>query len=560
MAFPKTNLNKNLAILIFGILLIFSVWLMFSTFGYDPRTNTILIAPKLWSDFGAHIPLIRSFSLGANLDRLIHFSPVISPLFPGEPIRYHFLFYAIVGILEKLGLRLDFALNLPSTVGFFGLLVMIYLIAKVLFQSRKAAFLSILLFLFNGTLAFIYFFRLHPQSLNSVTDIVRNSGFPAFGPWDGKLVSAFWNLNIYTNQRHLAFSYALGLLVIYLLLIHKLNPTFRKNIFTGILIGVIFGILVFMNLAAAAATGLFVVWFFILKKNVRLPLLISGLILIPVYFSWKYLTLPSGSITFNPAYLVAKPLSLGGILTYWIYNLGLYLVLIPCGLILSPKKTRHLLIIPLIILFVLPNLFQFSPDMINNHKFFNFFLIFGSMLASFVILRIFWLAKEAKRGIRVILSLIAVIFIILLTFSGVIDLFPIINDGRGRLTDIGANPDAQFFLNQTKTDSVVLNSTWFYHPASMSGRAIFNGYSYFAWSYGYNQTKREAIAVQIYRSTDLSSACSLLLANQINYVELSRQPESFIEPNPDLWINLPFVYENPESGLKIYNVKEICKL
>src|SRR4030042_3640834 len=102
--------HLRLIILIFCCLTI-SSYLMFRTFSYDTQTSSILIASKLWSDFSAHIPLIRSFSLGQN------WTPQY-PIFPGEPIRYHFLFYLLVGMLEKIGIRIDWALNIPSLIGF----------------------------------------------------------------------------------------------------------------------------------------------------------------------------------------------------------------------------------------------------------------------------------------------------------------------------------------------------------------------------------------------------------------------------------------------------------
>src|SRR3990167_9928810 len=79
--------------------LIFSFWLMWKIFYVSH--GSIFIAGKLWSDFGNHIPLIRSFSFGNNL-------PAEFPLFSGEPIRYHFIFYLLVGWLEKMGWRLDY--------------------------------------------------------------------------------------------------------------------------------------------------------------------------------------------------------------------------------------------------------------------------------------------------------------------------------------------------------------------------------------------------------------------------------------------------------------------
>ena len=94
-----------------------SYWLMNRTFQYHDQS--FVIASKLWSDFGAHIPLIRSFSFGHNW-------PPEYPTFPGEPIRYHYLFYLAVAGLEKIGVNLGLALNLLSAAGLTLLLFMIF--------------------------------------------------------------------------------------------------------------------------------------------------------------------------------------------------------------------------------------------------------------------------------------------------------------------------------------------------------------------------------------------------------------------------------------------------
>lgn len=188
---------------------IFSSWLMFSTFSYS--NGNMLITSKAWSDFASHIPLIRSFSFGDNF-------PIQYPLFSGPPIHYHFLFFLLAGVLEKIGFRIDFALNIPSIVGFTSLLLMIYFFAKKLFSSKTVGVLSVIFFLFNGSLSFLSFIKLHPLSNSFISEIMSNISFPSFGPYDQSIVSAFWNLNIYTNQRHLALSYAISLFLIYLVL------------------------------------------------------------------------------------------------------------------------------------------------------------------------------------------------------------------------------------------------------------------------------------------------------------------------------------------------------
>ena len=102
---------------------LFSIWLMFSTFAY--QAGELMIKTKLWSDFAAHLPLIRSFSFGKNF-------PPQYPQFASEPIRYHYLFYLLVGLLEKIGFNLAVALNGLSAIGMSLLLIMIYRYAKLL--------------------------------------------------------------------------------------------------------------------------------------------------------------------------------------------------------------------------------------------------------------------------------------------------------------------------------------------------------------------------------------------------------------------------------------------
>lgn len=512
---------KKLYFLVISILcLVFSAWLMWHTLSYNPATHTILVGGKYWSDFGGHLPLIRSFSKGRNW-------PPEYATFPGVPIHYHYIFYFFAGLLEKTGLRLDWALNLPSATGFFLLLVLIYLFSFRLFRRHLVSFLSVLFFLFNGSLSWLDFLNKY-----KISDLPKLIPFPSFGPWNGSPISAFWNLNIYTNQRHLGLSFAIVLLILYLLYS-------RRFIY---LVGLLTGLLLVLNQAALLIAGLFILWFFLFDSKLRFPLIFSSLGGLP----WLYLalrTIPvSTGITFHPVFLLQPPLTFITILRYWFFNIGPHLILIPLGFILAPRRTK-LLILPLLTIFIAPNIWQFSVDMINNHKFFNFFLIVGSMYSAYAV---------SKYKLLIVL-------VPLLIMGGVVDFFPVKNDNYGSLPDIQANPDANYFLTHTPPGSVVLNSYWYYHPASLAGRKIFNGYSYFSWALGYDQVTREHHAVDIYTAPDKSTACRLLKQGNISYVELNDHPEGFILPNWDLWkTQFTPEYRNPTSGTSIYNVSTSC--
>jgi len=553
----KDNAVKQTIIACVGVLAAVACsWLLMThTLSYDPMRHEIKIATKLWSDFGAHIPLVRSFSQGANFSRLLNRQPIESPLFPGEPIRYHFGFYAIAGLLERLGLRIDWAINIPSIIGFSLLLVFIFLLSWGLFGHIWVSFLSIIFFLFNGSLSFIPFFTSHPLSPRTLLDIVTNSVFPAFGPWDGGNITAFWTLNIYTNQRHLALSY--GLLLVLLYVLYK--PAHRSRLIS-VLIGVITSFLLFINFAAAGIAALLLFWIFISQKKLRMTLLISaGIGLLSLAYMSTVSSVSSG-IVWQPGYLVHDTLTPITFINFWMENIGLHIMLIPLGMLLAPKTVKRFIAPPLLTLFIIANLYRFSPDMINNHKFFNFFMLIGNMFTAYAVVRVLALGNKIsvvylKKPLQI---LTGVTLITLLTLSGIIDFFPILNDPKGGVADYGANPDARFIAENTKPTDVVANTTWFYHPASIAGRPLLSGYTYFTWSYGYDQTSRESALKQIYEAHTAADACQALTKTHVSWIELNPNPESYLNPRWDVWDSLIPAYTNPVSLLRLFKTADIC--
>lgn len=539
--FIKKNLLEIFLILIFFV---FSFWLMFSTFGY--KNGEMLIASKAWSDFASTIPLIRSFSFGNNF-------PPQYPIFPGLPIHYHFLFYLMVGFLEKVGFRINFALNILSVLGFFGLLLMIYYFAKNIFVSRSVGVLSIVLFMFNGSLSFIYFFKNHLLSKNIIYEIISNQRFSSFGPYDNGIVSAFWNLNIYTNQRHLAPAFAISLLIIFLFI----NPVLKKkisNLKLSILLGIILGFYFYFHLAVFFITVVILICLGLLFKELRksmyVILLIGGLIALPQYLYLEYGE-SSFKPFFSPGYLAAHNLTFISFLQYWIVNLGLHTVLIPLGFIFAPKNIKKIFI-PFFVIFIIGNLFQFSPEMAANHKFFNYFMIIGVMFSSYFLIKL-W-----KRGI--LLKSIVVILFFFLILSGTIDFFPIYNDSKVTLPDYPINPDVKWVIQNTPPSSVFLNTQYLYDPASLAGRKIFLGWPYFPWSAGYDTLTRDNLRMNLLNSDDVNLFCKEISRYNINYVEVNliSNASNFPINNNFFQKNFDRVYENNQEQYIIYSIKKKC--
>lgn len=512
--------QNKIETLIFTLAVLFSSWLMFSTFSYND--GNILISSKAWSDFGSHIPLIRSFSLGDNF-------PPEYPLFAGPPIKYHFLFYATAGFLEKTGIRIDYALNIPSIIGFTLLLLMIYLFAKKIFHSSAVGILGILFFLFNGSLSFFRFFEKHPLSVNSFHEILNNTDFPSFGPYDHtSIVSAFWNLNIYTNQRHLAVSFALSLFILYLFLNFEHLSNKKRALFKSMLIGIALGLSFLLNMAVFLMTIVVLFGFFLFLKKERIYILTSLVFTFLVSFPlYKYFTsVPSTfDITFHIGYLVEN-LNIQSFLNYWIQNLGLHLFLIPLALIVASRFQRKIFF-SFLTLFIVGNIIQFSPEIAANHKFFNYFIVVGAMFSAYF-LSYLWNKRKVFKPVVMIL-------IFFLTFSGIIDFFPIANDSKIALADKN-DPDVQWIINNTPSDSVFLNTDYFMDKASVAGRKIFLGWPYFAWSQGYDTDSRDSLRKIMLNSDNYSQFCKNANEHDLDFAEINETEItnfSFFESNFD---------------------------
>jgi len=538
----KKNKTETLLIL---FSLFFSSWLMFSTFSYN--NGYMLIASKAWSDFASHIPLIRSFSLGVNF-------PPEYPLFPGAPIHYHFLFYLIVGLLEKTGIRIDFALNSLSIIGFSVLLVIVYLFAKLIFKSKAIGVLSVILFLFNGSLSFIYFFKKnYIFSENFLINILNNKNFSSFDPYYGDgIVSAFWNLNIYTNQRHLSLSYAVSLFLIYVIT-KKMLSNKDIPIKDIILIGLILGISFLLNMAVFTITAIIVFCFAILFKKYRFSLIqllfIAALIASPFFLylnSSNFLSF----FSFNPGYLISQHLTLFSFINYWLYNLGLHILLIPLGFLLVAKKLKKIFI-PFLFIFVIANLFQLSSEMAANHKLINYFMIIGATFSSYTLIYL-W----RKNFYLKFFVIIAIFFLII---SGIIDFFPIYNDTKIPLADYPVNSDVKWVMENTSKNSVFLNSEYLYTPASLAGRKIFLGWPYFAWSQGYNTYKRDLQRKSLLEIHQAYSLCKELKKNNLQFIEIIKNENIDGSYISFLDLNFKKVYENKNTGYIIYKNNDYCK-
>src|SRR6185503_8732662 len=203
---PEGTLRWDLIWL--GAFLVFATWLMFATLSF--KNGQFQIAFKAWTDFGANVSLTQSFALGHNF-------PPEHPFFPGEFIRYHFMFWFQTANLEFLGLNPVWSINILSVLSLLALLVEIMTLGEVLFQSRVVGRIAALLFFFSSSLSYIPFLKSQSGFRAALNSIGRGTEFLASGyPFRGETWGAL-SANVFAYQRHLISG--IGLLVVVMVFI-----------------------------------------------------------------------------------------------------------------------------------------------------------------------------------------------------------------------------------------------------------------------------------------------------------------------------------------------------
>ena len=185
-----------------------ATFLMFYT--YRINGTTLQSGFSTFSDLSPHTAMVSSFGKGFNFPtQYMHFS--------GDGIKYHFFFYFLAGMLEYLGLPIDYAINLPSIIAMVCALVLLGLLA-VLISSRRIAFAvaPVLVFFRSSLNAFVHIKQFMDEGdtlAKAVDKILKFDMWFKVTEYDDW---GIWAINVYPNQRHLMLGVAVILLCIIL--------------------------------------------------------------------------------------------------------------------------------------------------------------------------------------------------------------------------------------------------------------------------------------------------------------------------------------------------------
>ena len=512
----KKQFRKELILLV--ILAVFLTWIMFYVFYI--KDGVLYSGYTVYGDYAPHTAMMRSFSLGNNF-------PTQYPHFGGQDVKYHFMFQFLVGNLEFLGLRLDFAYNIVSILALLAFLMMLYNLALRITGSFAASVMTIVFFFFRSALTF--FVLEHLQAGDLMETFRNNMNFIGYTPNENW---GLWNFNVYLNQRHLAFGLLIVTLALWMFLewvdagcaheekgwnwltgrIFSREAWKSRNLENALMAGMMLGLTSFWN-GAAVIGGLLILFGFAAFSDGKLDYLVTAIAAV-VFAELQAKVFIWGDAVSTSFYwgFLAEDKSLHGVLWFLLQMSGVFflgaLVLL---YFLKDRRQRVLLtsfLFPLIFAFCI----SLTPDIAVNQKY---------IMISYAFVAMFWgwaFVKLFQKGIW--RKLAAVVLAICLTITGIYDFVIIVRDnGPGRRVSVNLNSALTDWLAENLTsEDLILTPEYSINEVTMAGVMMYMGWPYYAWSAGYDTYRRADIAKTIYSSTDENTVKKLVKQEKITYI------------------------------------------
>ena len=561
---PKGSNWADWALIVAFVVLV--SWMMFASF--NTTGSKLQISNPEYSDFGPNTAIMQSFAVGHNF-------PTEYPHFSGDRIRYHFLFYFQAGNLEFLGLDPAWSLNVLSIITIVAMLMLVIGLGEALFDSRAVGRVGSVLFFFFGSLSYIPF--LHKQtSVRGATQAVMHlrEFLSTIFPYRGEAWGT-WSQVTFLNQRHFASAIGVLLLVLIFLTIQyralyarraaakaltnepgvppetlaKTPPgnaaatdslpvstsavpakpvlehmrpsvvaaqTIRGTLPAFIFSGLLLGLLPMWNSAVFIAAFAILAILFVLCP-LRLQMLAlavtTGIIALP-----QMLYLSSGSGRAQMPKLLHWGYTLDhatalNVAKYLGFTFGFKWLLIALALIFATSLQRRLFL-AVSSLIAVAFCFQFTIEVLANQKFLHIWVIVANLFVAFGLWRLWRLSLA---GTTLPGKLVSLVLFVLIIPGGLIEFSPIHNTYWSEVA-YKNDPLIEWLTKETKPREIFLTNRFVNHPMLMAGRRVFYGWPYYAWSAGYNASKRDKDYLDLFQGRDPRKVFRLLKENGISYV------------------------------------------
>ena len=326
--------------------------------------------------------------------------------------------------------------------------------------------------------------------------------------------------------------------------------------------GLLLGLMPMWNGAVfAGAAGVLALMFILLpfRREMVAVAAASAIVALPqVLFLKTGLAQPAGYSLWYFGYTVSDP-TLYKMLYYLAFTFGFKWVLIAIALAFGTRLQR-LMMLAFTALVVMATCFQFSEEVLANHKFFNVWLVLINIPVGFGLVKLWNLIP----GPGVIAGrVLAVVLVFLVCIGGLIDFLPIKHSFWVEYKFEG-DPLVEWVRGNTDPRSIFLSHRYVNHGILVAGRRLFYGHPYYAWGAGYPTGERDSVYRKMFESKDINEIFALLKSNKISYVAIDNTVRNgdFIKKNNEKLYQayFPLVFtdtENKYDGLKIYSVPEI---
>jgi len=425
--------------------------------------HLIAASPNLIGDLYSHVALIRSFSFGYNF-------PTEYPFYVGEGIRYHFLFFFGSGVLEKLGLPLTQALNLPSFLSLASMLSLASFLAWRASGLFVAACLAPVFCLFRSSLSWIDFLKLEIRSYWRADPEILEPFVFGTTPYEAW---GIFNPNAFLNQHHLVMGLAVMLLCFVVCVltspIRQMRPNSEWGTFA--LAGFILGLSIYWNGATFLATafGLLPALFF---KNHSRKAAIILVTAVCVGTAEVVLVNQGASAAFNhrivPRFgFLAGSTHLSEVIIYcaMIFGVQPMVAFFGCRRVAEwGVLVWSMGLMPILAVFSL----QLTPAIVQGHKFINAgALVWASLAAG---LPASLMAEQLARR-----RIIGMLLMVLMTLTGVLDAVVLLNLASQKRDFPVNNKIIKWINEQTSPDAVFLSAARGDQASLVAGRRTFLG-------------------------------------------------------------------------------------
>ncbi|PIF03682.1 MAG: hypothetical protein CSA63_01500, partial [Propionibacterium sp.] len=556
-AMPTSLLGYRVVV---AVLLLSLAWLLFF-WVFRMEGAKLLAGITVFGDYGPNMALSRSFAVGNNF-------PAEYPHFPGDGIRYHFFFYFLIGNLDYLGLPVDLAYNVPSALAMFAVFALLGELARTINRHRWVPLIAFLLVIFRSTFSW----------LEGVLTTMGTSGvgfFTALGQvwrgneFPGNQPNEAWglfNLNVFANQRHFMWGFAMLLLVMLLFLPamrrglevaasirqqRNLNPVglfFQPELWTVRRMEVLLAALIvvlpmpYWHGAAFLALMLVLMAFGLVSEEKPALLALGILGGLAAWISTKLfwgVTDTAISPSIYLGYIAPKPLTLATLVTYIVVVFGPGLLLMLVVPLLQPAGWRRYLAVVSWLPFLFAFTISLTPDPTVNEKYIMVGQLLWSVFLADLLVRLgagvrrLLAGEEPRRDAlaKVAAAVVAGAMGCLLVLGGVIDANVYVTK-NGASVEIDTSAElTTWAMTHTSGDEIFITPTWSYHSFFYSGRRVWYGHPYYAWSAGYPTLEREEqLARLVQGQVPVDEMVQFCRQHNIRYFVASEDWSSFPVP------------------------------